>query len=338
MRHLSHSLVYSAQQLETAYTNNIIQHFSAYVKRFVVSSVRYLDMSLHEVENYSMLPVDVRRACDQRANNAFIDIIERRSENMSSSDPIVVEWIRTCQQYLLPSFDAQFAKIDDHLEATPFVFLPYMIKINLLIEALPRLSTKYDVKWPRSGLARSAKLYSPLVLRTSFVPTHMTIDTTALLHIFVDDICRFKAWYYKRFNVQLLHLLHKQDLAASFSKLVGRKTSDEEDAEHAERCWMFVMMASMGSRLKNQTRTVLKRLPRDDGATGLSTSATNAKAKKNAVKIEVASKAARNPDDYEEKALRFQRMVMTDGYNLSILMTTWACCEAARPLREAQNC
>jgi hypothetical protein len=119
---LSHTLVYSAQQLETAYTNNIIQHFSAYVKRFVVSSVRYLDMSLHEVENYSKLPVDVRRACDQCANNAFIDIIERRSENMISSDPIVVEWIRTCQQYLLPSFDAQFAKIDDHLEATPFVF------------------------------------------------------------------------------------------------------------------------------------------------------------------------------------------------------------------------
>jgi hypothetical protein len=37
---LSHTLDYSAQQLETAYTNNIVQHFSAYVKRFVVSSSR----------------------------------------------------------------------------------------------------------------------------------------------------------------------------------------------------------------------------------------------------------------------------------------------------------
>ena len=153
-------------------------------------------MSLCEVDDYSSLSVDVRRACDRRANDAFIDVIERRSENMRSSEPIVIEWIRTCQQWLLPSSDVRFVTIDDHLEATPFAFLPYMVKINLLIEALPCLSAKYNVK-----------LYSPLILRTSYVPTHMTLDTTALLHLFVDDVYRFKAWYYKRFDVQLLNCL-----------------------------------------------------------------------------------------------------------------------------------
>ena len=150
-------------------------------------------MSLHEVDDYSKLSADVRRACDRRANNAFLDVVERRSEaTMRSTELVIVEWVRLCQQRLLPPVDERFDNIDDHLEATPFAFLPHMVLINLLIEELPRLNPKYNVK-----------LYSPLVLRTSFIPTHMTLDTTALLHIFVDDIGRFKAWYYRRFNVQL---------------------------------------------------------------------------------------------------------------------------------------
>jgi hypothetical protein len=43
---------------------------------------------------------------------------------------------------------------------------------------------------------------------------------------------------------------------------------------------------------------------------------------KKQAKISRATRAKDNPDDYEVKELRFQRMVMTDGYSLSALLTT----------------
>ena len=136
----------------------------------------------------------------------------------------------------------------------------------------------------------------------------------------------------------LVHLLGKQDLAASFSKLVGRETTKAEDSEHAMRCWKFIMLSSFLPRLENQSRTVLKRRCKDKSK-GSGEPSTEPKPKKvgkgsappsqpeggkakDAVKIDIASKAKRNPDDYEKKTLRFQRMVMTDGYNLSLVMTT----------------
>ena len=46
------------------------------------------------------------------------------------------------------------------------------------------------------------------------------------------------------------------------------------------------------------------------------------KEEKKAAKLSIAAKAIRDPNDYEDKALRFQRMVVTDAYSISVLLTT----------------
>ena len=146
----------------------------------------------------------------------------------------------------------------------------------------------------------------------------MTLDTTAILHLFVDDVSAFKTWYKEHFGVDLIGLDNKDALAASFKKLVGRETTSAEDAQHAMRCWEYVgMPANMDS---GNTRIVRKRMKRNLASACSEGSAVTKtrKTKKQAI----AAKAFRNPDDYEAMDLRFQRMVMTDGYNLSVLMTT----------------
>ena len=175
------------------------------------------------------------------------------------------------------------------------------------------------------------KLYNTFPLRKSFVPGSCTLDTTAMLHIFVDDVKLFKNWYAGHFETDLVNLHDKKDIAASFSTLVGRSTTSEEDALHAERCWCYVTTADARTRIGSQHRMVKKRnLERRDVGAGQSSASPPAgaskgkksKEEKKAAKLVIAAKAIRDPNDYEDKVLRFQRMVVTDAYSISVLLTT----------------
>ena len=57
---LSHVLSYSAEQLETAYKNNVIANFSGYVKRFVTDNIRLVFVRRYDVAHYGLVPQDVR--------------------------------------------------------------------------------------------------------------------------------------------------------------------------------------------------------------------------------------------------------------------------------------
>jgi len=299
---LSFTLAYSAQQLATAYENNIVAHFVSYVKKFVVTSLRRNAMLALGRTRYSALAVDQRRSIDLDAQRAFIDVVERRSGvEARCRRPAFVEWVEEHRSLLMPSIDPRFASLDEHLENDPFAFLPFMVRVNRLLEDLPSIDT---TKYART------KLYSPLILRTSYIPSHMCLDTVAMLHLFVDDIGHFKAWYRERFGVDLVMLESKEMLAAAYKRLVGREdVTAEEESLHADRCWEYV--GKLPSAALDQQREVRKR-----GLDG------DKKKTKKKTKVDVAAAAKRNPDDYEKKTLRFQRMMVTDGYNLSILLTT----------------
>ena len=103
--------------------------------------------------------------------------------------------------------------------------------------------------------------------------------------------------------------------------LLGREATVEESAAHAQRCWDYV--CSLPERIELQTRKVRKRNKQCRCSDEASTSSGAPKQQnRRQKKQEVASKTLRNESDYEVKPLRFHRMVMTDGYNLSVLLTT----------------
>ena len=295
---LSFTLDYAAQQLATAYENNIVAHFSSYVKKFVVTTLRRNAMLEMGKDRYSMLTSAQRRAIDTDARRAFDDIIGRRfGAEMKCTRPEFVEWIGNHRHRLMPQAHEHFTTFDEHVEKDPFAFLPFMVRINRMLEDLPTI----DI-----GKYASTKLYSPLILRTSYTPSHMHLDTVSMLHIFVDDVNDFKTWYKKSFDVDLVNLKKKEMLAASYKRLVDREdVTDGDESLHADRCWEYV--GRLPAAAMNQQREVKKRCK---------------KTYKRKTKLDIAASAKRNPDDYEKKDLRFQRMLLTDGYNLSILLTT----------------
>ena len=318
---LSHVLAYGEEQLETAYTNNVVANFAGCVKRFVTDNIRLVFVRRYEVASYSQLSQDVRRSIDRQANAVFNAIVERKAlPAMEMLDPVVTQLDTDWPARLLPTADPRFPTLDDHLEGDPFVFLPFMVWMNLELEDRPNL---HSATLPN-------KLYNALPLRKSFVPGSITIDTTAMLHLFVDNVPFFKQWYTRRFGTCLVNLHDKKDLAASFSTLVGRSTTDEEDALHAERCWHYVNTEEARTRIASQSRVVKKRAlagqsvgaKPSQSPSDVAGPSGGKKAAKLAAKMAIAAKAFRNPDDYEEKKLRFQRMVMTDGYSISVLLTT----------------
>ena len=306
---LSFIFGYSAQQLATAYENNIVAHFASYVKKVVMTTLRRNAMLALGHTAYSQVPVQERRAIDREANWAFLDIMERRQggDRKCSSRQDFVAWVDAHRGRLMPPADPRYATFDCHVENDPFAFLPFMVRMNHMLEALPSID---------AARSPETKLYSPLILRTSYIPTHLQLDTVAMLHLFVDDAEEFKRWYADRFDVVLTHLATKETIAASYGSLVGRKTTKQEEALHATRCWEYV--GEIPHAAQNQTRTLKKRGAKNVGSEAGASSAQSKKAKK----LEIVSKAKRDPNDYEDKELRFQRMVNTDGYNIGILLTT----------------
>lgn len=222
--------------------------------------------------------------------------------------------------------DGSSEPLDDFLEAAPFEFLPYMVRINELLEA----GAAGDEAQPEEGDGNDDrdthpprnKLFSPLILRTSFIPTHITIDTTGMLHLFVDDVAEFKAWYAQQYGTEL-GMATKADLASGLAKLLQRPVTKEEEAVHAERCWEYV--ATIPSRLKLQTRVLKKRAVRRTASAPPPDGASAPPAPR-ITKAEAARRKAvasiHDPADYSTEHLRFQRIVMTDGYNLSALLTS----------------
>ena len=275
----------------------------------------------HEVAKYDQVPEDVRRAADKQANDVLNAIVERRALSaIESLDPEVVQLVEGWPARLLPAADPRFPTLDDHLEGDPFAFVPYMVLMNLHAEDRANLHSD----------TLPNKLYNVFPLRKSFVPGSCTLDTTAMLHIFVDNVPLFKNWYAGHFGTDLVNLHDKKDIAASFSTLVGRSTTAEEDALHAERCWCYVTTADARTRIGSQHRMVKKRNlvaaagpssaipPAGAGAS----KGKKSKEEKKAAKLAIAAKAIRDPNDYEDKVLRFQRMVVTDAYSISVLLTT----------------
>ena len=262
---MSHSLAYAAEQLAASYETNIVEHYPEYVGRIVRESL-------------ARIP-EIEFAKDQATKAVDDVLLYRTGQDARCRVPEYNEWIERNRRFLIPDRSDTFLDLTEHLSSKPWDFLPYMVRINLMLEDLPQVPER-----------RQHRLFSPLIVRKSFVPGHMTIDTTALAHLLFEDKCdiqAFKDFYMAVHGVELVNLTNKASLAASYASLTGRaNVSKEEEAQHAQRIWEYVCHLDP-SKDKHAARVLRQERP--------STS---------------------------DKPFRFGRMVRTDGYNVSVLMTT----------------
>jgi len=262
---MSHSLAYAAEQLTASYETNIVEHYPAYVKRFV-----------HE----ALVRLSTVKYVKAQATKAADDVLlQRLGAEARCQVAEYNDWVERYRELLIPSQPNAYRDLAEHLSTRPWEFLPYMVRINTMLESLPAVQGR-----------QPPRLFSPLVMRKSFVPGHMTIDTSALVHMFFEgmkEIDEFKAFYKLVYDVDLVKLDSKAALAASFATLTGRKdVSKEDESRHAQRLWEYVCRLDP-SENKHATRVLRQERPSKPSS-----------------------------------PFRFGRMVRTDGYNVSVVMTT----------------
>ena len=161
---------HAAAQLAVNYRNNVHCHFDKYVRRWVRVSITAVVRAEHGVAPDAVaVPKPLRRGLAADIRAVCNDLLQ--SSNQLSCREALWSWVAQHRPTLMPSAPGganqhwRFLSQKSHPER----WLPYMVAIDRLLEGA------------------SAKLYSPLPQRTSFVPAHIRLDTIGLIDLLVAD-------------------------------------------------------------------------------------------------------------------------------------------------------
>jgi hypothetical protein len=134
----------------------------------------------------------------------------------------LIDWIEEHKNILIPQRNTI---LEFDLPARPWIYLRYMVEMSRIIES----------QFP------GTKLLSPIVLRRSFIPKHITIDTNALVQLLMstEDIKGFAKQYKIDHNIELN--LKKANLGSSFKTIFGRDPIDDtEDFLYQQSYWNYL--------------------------------------------------------------------------------------------------
>lgn len=134
-----------------------------------------------------------------------------------------LDWANEHKAFLVPQREDTFSS---DIQARPWVYFDFMVQISKHVET----------NFPNT------KLLSPFVLRRSYIPKHIRLDTNALVQLLMNqtDIEQFVEWFELQYNIKP-KLNSKKDLGASFMKVFGREPNDEsEDFMYQQSFWMFL--------------------------------------------------------------------------------------------------
>ena len=166
---LSNPKGHAAAQMEVNYRNNVHCHFDKYVKRFVRVRMTAATRLQHGLDPDVRIPSELKRALDTDIRTLSDDLLQARAPPRCRE--ALVPWLDQHRPALLPPAPAaaaphwRFQSQKEHPER----WLPYMVMIDRWLEG------------------DGTKLLSPLPQRTSFVPSHVRLDTNGLIDLLVDD-------------------------------------------------------------------------------------------------------------------------------------------------------
>lgn len=168
---LSHVLYYEIQHILTSITNNIKEHFIDHIHKLVNIRFNYYHYS-SELKKY-------HKCSDEYMNCKKIldDISLFKNELLSTSNNITSQYkdlIIELRQKLYNKTTFKKNSVYYDLECNPLDYLSGMIYINEFLE-------KEKINDPK------IKLINILPLRTSIINSYITLDTAALIDLFVKD-------------------------------------------------------------------------------------------------------------------------------------------------------
>lgn len=222
---LSHVLIYSIEQLVTAYKNNVILHFTKYPIRvikcdLIKQGLKSKDASWIAKKVVSHMFYDNEQAFKEDDNQKLMVLFKKDID-------IVSELIR---KYVVLFPDK---KTDDKprcydIASSHWVYLKKMVELNIMLE------TQFlDVD------AKYRKLLNPLPFHSTFVPMHVRLDTSGLVQLLStkESLNDFKRLYFLEHGIDL-KITGKSDALSSFKKIFDREpNSNEEEGLFATSYW-----------------------------------------------------------------------------------------------------
>jgi hypothetical protein len=162
-----------ADQLAVNYANNVHCHFDKYVHKFVSLSLKeetFIHHGLDPTDRRARLPQEAKKQLRIDVRKVVTDILTSAEEPSCRED--LHAWVFEFQETMTPSPPSsppgKYWRFYDQ-KTNPSRWLPFMVMINRWIEN-------------RKGIT-----LSPLPQRTSFVPSHVRIDTTCLVDLLIQD-------------------------------------------------------------------------------------------------------------------------------------------------------
>ncbi len=167
LKNKSYLIPYLAIQIQTAFNNNIKEHFITRLRRFMNITKPNVDIELN-IEDKKIKQQELNKIWNKSKNAILLN-----KEN--EIHPKYIEWSNWIKNNYLP---VEFEKNYGYdCKVNPMKYLIFSIKMNEYIETKNNTYEKKEDK---------KKLFQPISLRNSIVPNYITIDTNVILSIFAE--------------------------------------------------------------------------------------------------------------------------------------------------------
>jgi len=228
---LSHVFGLAAKQYVAAVLANVRYHFRSYVCKSLGSVLRSKICSIEGVTRFDDLTSSRARSWRTELGKAYDDVYYHRTDADMKTDTRLRLTVERHRSHLVPPLPRGKKSIDTDLDSKtrPFVYLGYMIRMTAFLEA--------------SG-TRCGSLYSPVPLKTSFIPAHYTFDTSSLAHLLMtsERIQGFKAFFLNCVpgGYPLPGLTAKANLLASLERQRGAPVTAADEELFKDALWTYL--------------------------------------------------------------------------------------------------
>lgn len=212
---IDYILAYSNTQLITCYENNVAAHYEQYVRRFVL----YHTCDRKDVTSAKAIPAVVKKLAWNISNKLLFD---------TASPLIDLNHFQLAALKLICVPRPNDTYLDNHISSHFPLYLEKMVRLNRSFEKEFKISNR--------------RLFSPLILSRSFIPSHIRLDTNGLAQLLMtrERIGEFVTEYELLYGVKLA-MHDKGDLGSSYAKLTGDSNATKfTEAMHATRIWKFL--------------------------------------------------------------------------------------------------
>lgn len=164
---LNQTISYMATSILTAFNNNIKIHFFNRLFRFVNAT-----FFNEEQQNIDKLKGDEKKKYKMELRKELKKVKNDLINNTLTSDKKYHKWITTNRALIIPKKATKSVPYD--VEANPSKYLFGMFYMNKCLEKMER------------------KCFQPVPLRNDIIPKHMTIDTSALIELYMENQNKYK--------------------------------------------------------------------------------------------------------------------------------------------------